>query len=133
MLTGSQNAILYIIANGNLAISAPASGPFAGIALAQHPMVLPTTKYSNTVIGGGQLHIEGIIYMPKQNFFVTGNGAGTTTDLSTTAKQFAIVADTITVQGNGQVKVGQSADYAAAGLPALPFQKSSGGKVALKQ
>lgn len=133
VLTGSNQSILYILGGGSINVKAPASGSFAGIAIAQHPSVLPSTKYSNTVIGGGQLNIEGIIYMPKQNFYVTGNGSGTVTNLSTTAKQFAIVADTITVQGNGQVNVGQSADYSAAGLPALPSQKSASGMVSLVQ
>lgn len=133
VLTGNNQSILYVIANANLNIKAPASGAFAGIAIAQHPSVLPSTRYSNTVIGGGQLNIEGIVYMPKQNFYVTGNGAGTTTNLSTSAKQFAIVADTITVQGNGQVNVGQGADFSAAGLPSLPAQGSSAAKISLVQ
>jgi hypothetical protein len=133
VLTGTNQSILYVIANANLNIKAPSSGPFAGIAIAQHPTVLPSTKFSNTVIGGGQLNIEGIIYMPKQNFYVTGNGSGTTTNLSTSAKQFAIVADTITVQGNGQVNLGQSADYSAAGLPSLPTQNAGAAKVSLMQ
>lgn len=131
VFTGNDLAYLSIQAKGSLNLKAPASGKFAGLAIAQHPSV--SARNANTVIGGGQLNIEGIIYMPKQTFYVTGNGVGTTTNLSTSAKQFAIVADTITIKGNGQVKVGQSADYQAAGLPALPFQKAPGGKVALKQ
>ncbi len=55
VFTGNANSILYVIANGSLNIKAAAKGPFAGIAIAQHPMVIPSTKYSNTVIGGGQL------------------------------------------------------------------------------
>ncbi|MCB1377480.1 MAG: hypothetical protein KDK89_03765 [Alphaproteobacteria bacterium] len=131
VFTGNQNSILFVIANGGLNIKAPASGLFAGLAIAQHPMVLPSVKYSNTVIGGGQLNLEGIIYLPKQNFYVTGNGLGTTTDLSTTAKQFSIVADTITIQGNGQVNVGQAADFDAAGLPTLPTINAGASQVSL--
>lgn len=131
VFTGNANSILYVIANGSLNIKAPAKGPFAGIAIAQHPMVIPSTKYSNTVIGGGQLNIEGIAYFPKQNFYVTGNGAGTVSNLSTAAKQFSIVADTITIQGNGQVNIGQSANFDASGLPALPSANGDAAVVSL--
>lgn len=113
------NAALKIAAGGNLNLKAPAAGPFAGIALAQDPAAIIGSGNPNRVIGGGSLSITGAVYFPNHDFYVTGNGTSVT-NLSTGNPQFAIVADSITIQGNGQVHVGGGSDYASAGLPALP-------------
>ena len=69
----------------------------------------------NLVIGGGEIEINGIMYFPAQPLKVTGNG-----EIGTNAAQFAIIADTISIEGNGQliIKIGQN--YATTGLPDLP-------------
>ena len=113
---------LDVQAQGNLNLKAPADGYFAGITLAQHPLTIPATSGSgrNSVIGGGTINLTGIMYFPAQNIYITGAGA-----ISTGSKLFAIVADTVSIQGNGQLKIGQAADYDAAGLPALPASTDS--------
>ncbi len=125
--TGSY---LDVQAQGNLNITAPSSGRFAGIALAQDPGVTFKNNQKNSVIGGGSLSINGAVYFPTKDFYVTGNGT-TVSNLATTNSQFAIIADTITVQGNGQVNIGGGADYVASGLPALPSSGSGAPKVSL--
>ena len=130
VLTGDSSAILDVQAQGNLTLKAPAGGPFAGIALAQHPATMPAANKGNSVIGGGQIDITGIAYFPSQDFYVTGNGRSVS-NISTTAKQFAIIAGTITLRGNGQLNIGGAADFAAAGLPALPTAGSGKAKVSL--
>ncbi len=63
--------------------------------------------------------------------FVTNNGTGAATNLATTSKQFAMVANSIAVQGNGEVNAGQSANYDSSGLPAFPSAKAGTGLVNL--
>lgn len=133
ILTGSNvsvpisnaNSKLTVQAKGNLSVKAPSSGPFAGIAIAQHPnIVAGTTKVNgNNVQGGGTLTVTGIIYYPTQILYITGGGVGTVAspeNIATTTPQFAIVADRVMIEGNGQLKVGGQSDSAASGLPALP-------------
>ena len=80
---------------------------------AQHPSSIPTKE--NTVIGGGQMKITGIMYFPKQTLYITGNG-----DIGTTVAQFAIMADTIKIEGNGQLNIHIGQNYQDSGLPDLP-------------
>jgi Flp pilus assembly protein TadG len=122
-----------IQAGGNLNLQAPAAGRFAGIALAQDKNVTGVAASGgsrNSVIGGGTLSVTGVIYFPTHDFYVTGNGFSLT-QLSVGNPQFAIVADTITIQGNGQVYVGGGSDYNSAGLPALPISGNSKSVISL--
>jgi Flp pilus assembly protein TadG len=132
--TGSK---LTVQAKGNLSIKAPASGPFAGIAIAQHPNVIAgTTKVNgNNVQGGGVVNITGIVYYPKQILYITGAGLGTVSNpenIATDTPQFAIVADRVIIEGNGQLRVGGQSDAEAAGLPALPSAGTGKTTISLK-
>ena len=86
---------------------------FKGIAFAQSPLSVPSQP--NLIIGGGSVEINGIMYFPKQPLKITGNG-----NIGTTVAQFAIMADTIAIEGNGQLNIRISNDYKDAGLPPLP-------------
>jgi hypothetical protein len=57
-------------------------------------------------------HID---YFPKQALKITGNG-----DVGTTVAQFAIMADTIAIEGNGQLNMHIGQNYQDSGLPDLP-------------
>jgi hypothetical protein len=127
VLYGSSKAYIDVQAGGNLNIKAPATGDFAGIAIAQHPSTIPTVAKNNSIIGGGTVEMCGIIYFPKQTLMITGNGS-----ISMNSDLFSVVADTIYVEGNGQLTIGQSADFDAAGLPALPSSGSGQAKVSLQ-
>lgn len=116
---------LYVNAQSTLTLKAPASGPFAGIAVAQHPNSrTPNHKNdANTVIGGGNKNITGIVYYPTNYFYITGGGTGTTAspeEIAVDDPLFAIVANRVFIEGNGQLKIGGSSDNESAGLPALP-------------
>jgi Flp pilus assembly protein TadG len=102
-------------AGANIDVTAMRSGPFAGIVLASHPNTVPPSNKKNTIIGGGQMEFNGIVYFPKQELKVTGNG-----DIGADSAQFAIMADMIDIDGNGTLYIHISADAADAGLPALP-------------
>jgi hypothetical protein len=113
LFTGNDTTRLVTQAGASLIVSARTSGLFKGIVFAQHPSSIPAKE--NTVIGGGQMKITGIMYFPKQTLYVTGNG-----DIGTTVAQFAIMADTIKIEGNGQLNIHIGQNYQDSGLPNLP-------------
>jgi hypothetical protein len=102
-------------AGATISVTAPSSGLFAGFVLAQAPDSYPPSNKQNTIIGGGYLKFDGIVYYPKQNLYITGNG-----DIGGDASQFAIIADTISIEGNGTLHIHISSDAVQSGLPALP-------------
>ena len=115
VLTGSS-ASTYFKNNGgaNIELTAPSSGPLAGILMTQTEDSSPA-PHENTITGGGTMEFTGIMYYPTQPLSIEGNG-----QIGDTTSQFAIMADTIHVQGTGLLTVHISGDYQAAGLPALP-------------
>ncbi len=125
----NSNSKLTIQAGGHFTIKAPPSGVFAGLAVAQHPNSIPgTSKTSaNNIQGGGTLDLTGILYYPKQILYVTGAGS-----VAQNSPMFAIVADKVWMEGNGQLSIGQSSDFEAAGLPALPSSGTIDARISLK-
>jgi Flp pilus assembly protein TadG len=112
VFVGSNASFLDLSGGGNIEIKAPASAPFAGMAIASHPDVNPTKD--NKVTGGGTVSLEGVIYFPKQTLAISGNG-----NISVGTKQFSMVADKFSIHGTGDLNISQGADYAGAGLPPL--------------
>jgi putative Flp pilus-assembly TadE/G-like protein len=110
---GNNTTRLITQAGAKVITSARTSGLFKGIAFAQHPSSIPTAE--NLIIGGGQMEIQGILYFPKQKLKITGNG-----DIGATVAQFAIIADTIAIEGNGQLNIHIGQNYQSSGLPDLP-------------
>jgi hypothetical protein len=96
LLDGDSSTRLVTQAGANVTVSARTSGRFKGIAFAQNPSSVPAQE--NLVIGGGEIAIKGMLYFPKQALKITGGG-----DVGGTVTQFAIIADTIAIEGNGQV------------------------------
>ncbi len=113
LFEGDNTTRLITQAGANIITSAPNSGNFKGIAFAQHPSSIPSQE--NLMIGGGQIEVNGIMYFPKQKLKITGNG-----DIGATVAQFAIMADTIAIEGNGQLNIHIGQNYADSGLPDLP-------------
>jgi hypothetical protein len=77
------------------------------------PATVPSKQ--NTIIGGGYMEFDGIIYYPTQPLYITGNG-----DIGADSAQFAILADTIDIEGNGTLYIHISSDAPGSGLPGLP-------------
>jgi Flp pilus assembly protein TadG len=115
LFTGNDTTRLITQAGANIITSARSAvgSRFRGLAFAQDPSSVPAKE--NIVIGGGQIEINGIMYFPEQPLKITGNG-----DIGTTAAQFAIMADTISIEGNGQLVIHIGQNYATTGLPDLP-------------
>jgi Flp pilus assembly protein TadG len=113
LFDGDNTSRLVTQAGASIVTSARSSGTFQGIAFATDPATVPTSP--NLIIGGGEIQINGIMYFPEQALKITGNG-----DVGTNAAQFAIMADTIAIEGNGQLNIKIGQDYQSTGLPALP-------------
>ncbi|MBU2533672.1 MAG: hypothetical protein KKB37_13095 [Alphaproteobacteria bacterium] len=103
-------ALLKVNGGADADLSAPASGPMAGIIAAQDK----TSNAGDTSIiqGGGTVRIVGALYFPSQTFEVSGNG-----DLGQLTAAWAIVADKVNLSGNGQIRI--EASFPAAGLPTV--------------
>ncbi len=95
LLAGNSSTYFDNQGGANIKLSAPTSGKFSGIVISQLSSSIPTS--ANTVTGGGDMEITGIMYFPNQPISVEGNGT-----IGDTTHQFAIMADTIAVQGTGQ-------------------------------
>jgi Flp pilus assembly protein TadG len=105
LFEGDSSTRLITQSGADVITSARKNGKFKGIVFAQHPSSVPDDE--NLVIGGGQVDITGMLYFPKQALKITGGG-----DIGGTVSQFAIIADTIAIEGNGQItfKVGEEND-----------------------
>jgi Flp pilus assembly protein TadG len=113
LFTGGPDARFANQAGANVDVTAPSSGLFEGIVMAMDPATVPSKQ--NTIIGGGYMEFDGIIYYPTQPLYITGNG-----DIGADSAQFAILADTIDIEGNGTLYIHISSDAPGSGLPGLP-------------
>lgn len=117
-LTGT-GAELSVNGGANAAITAPATGPLAGIVVAQDATA--NAGATSIVQGGGAVQLTGALYFPTQTLQIGGNG-----DLGQNTAAWAIVADQVHLKGNGNVRI--EADFTNAGLPnvaALPAPPSA--------
>ncbi len=136
-VTNSTQTRIDIQAQTNLSLKAPSAGAFAGIVIAQHPNSITSTSKTtaNSVIGGGVMSLTGMVYYPSNILYITGGGSGTVSSperIATDDPLFAIVADKVFIEGNGQLRVGGASDNESAGLPALPAVGVGVDTVALK-
>ena len=63
--------VIDIGSQGSLEVVAPKTGPWANIAIAVKPQ--PTQQVSN-MQGGGEMQLDGIVYLPSQTLHLTGGG-----------------------------------------------------------
>jgi Putative Flp pilus-assembly TadE/G-like len=92
-LTGS-NATINLNGNGAVNLTAMTTGPYQGIVLFQDR----TDSNGGTLTGNGNLSITGTIYAPSADLTAVGNG-------TTNVFGSQIIANTLTVKGNGTVNV----------------------------
>jgi hypothetical protein len=100
ILTG-PNAYFRVGDQARMTLKAPAEGPLAGIAVAERR----NTRVSGMPVvsrltGTGAMSIIGLLYLPTQNFFISGSGAG---DQSSPLLQ--IVANRIALRDNGELRI----------------------------
>ena len=113
LFTGNSTTRLITQSGANIITTARDTGLFAGIAFAQHPSSIPASE--NLIIGGGEIEMNGIMYYPKQLLKITGNG-----DIAMDSDQFAIIADMISIEGNGLLNITVGQNYQSSALPDLP-------------
>ena len=94
-------AYLRVSDEGRLKLSAPTEGALAGIAVAERRNTkvggLPSVS---RLTGNGALNIIGLIYLPTQNFFISGTGAG-----EQASPLLQIVANRFSIRDTGKLKI----------------------------
>ena len=94
-------AYLRVSDQARLDLSAPTDGPLAGIAVAEsRNTAVNGTPVVSRLTGHGALSMIGLIYLPTQNFFISGSGAG---DQSSPLLQ--IVANRISLRDTGMLRI----------------------------
>lgn len=93
-----SNAYLDLKAQSNITVSAPVSGEYTGLAFVQDP--LSSADETSSIEGGGNLQIDGAIYLPTQALKVGGEG-----EIGLLSDFMPIIAETVKFHGNAQVTV----------------------------
>ncbi len=89
--------------NATKALSAPTTGPYAGIVIAQ-----PATNTSNmSISGGAEMNISGAIWAPGAAASITGSSSVYT---SGPGIGDSLVVKTLSVNGSGVVRLGRPSD-----------------------
>jgi hypothetical protein len=96
VLSGSKSAVAWT--NSVIQLSAPVSGPYAGIALMGDPAAGDGTF--ETTAAGSTIDIEGVFYMPGS--YITWTNAGTP---AVTSKWTAFIADGFNWDGSGKITI----------------------------
>jgi hypothetical protein len=91
-----------LTANGSLTLSPPTSGPYKGIAIFQARSATAAVD----ITGNGSMNLTGTIYAAGANIDLTANGGANSIGSQ-------IIADSMTVTGNGSVNV----NYNGSGSP----------------
>jgi len=89
---------------GGINITAPASGPWEGIAMFQDR----SNSSSDTLSGGTTQQINGVVYMPKGSLTYSG-GSGTSGTTTT------LVVNTVTFSGSSYIKDAATTQYGGGG------------------
>jgi Flp pilus assembly protein TadG len=89
------NADVDLDGNAVLNITAPTSGPMAGIAVYQDDFAA-TGTITHSIVGNGQQNFSGTVYFGNQNLVITGNGTA-----NSQAPFTSVIANTINYNGNG--------------------------------
>jgi hypothetical protein len=105
-LTGTS--YIDIGSQGVVKLKAPTSGTYAGMVIIQDKT--SNVGVENKISSGGNVDIEGAVYMPKQKLTVWASG-----DMNVNSKYFPIIADKFEMGGNGTLHV--NLDWAGAGFP----------------
>lgn len=91
-----ESSTLDIQAQSELRITAPTTGPWAGVAIAVKPQA---TERTSEILGGGQIVLDGAVYLPTQLLYLTGGGSLA----DPTGATRAFVVNRLELRGNGRV------------------------------
>jgi Putative Flp pilus-assembly TadE/G-like len=93
ILAGTSPGIINLSANAKIELTAPSSGPYAGVLLFEDPKA-PSHPGKHSANGGAGLKLNGAIYTPKRKIEFSG-GSGTS------GQCLQIIARQVSVTGNG--------------------------------
>jgi hypothetical protein len=93
LMTDTSN--VNVQAGSELIIKAPTSGGWKDIAIAQKPQ---PTEVTSTLIGGGEMELDGVVYLPTQKLALTGGGSA-----GINAGKRIVIANRLETQGNGEI------------------------------
>jgi hypothetical protein len=102
------NAYLDTSGGGQVSMSAPTSGTYAGIMVFGSRSLAASTEHA--LKGSSAVHYEGTIYFPTTRVRFTGNGAG-----ATSSPYSLFIARTFRFEGNGEIQI--NPDYDASDVP----------------
>lgn len=105
---------LSLSGNTTIHLSAPQSGPLAGFVVYQRDPGANPGDITSSISGNGNTTYDGTLYFGNQNVSIDGNGASSSNQPFT-----AVVANQITVSGNGVI------DFSHAANPPPGLQLSS--------
>jgi len=114
-----SNSYLLIESQASMNLTAPISGPYEGIIIAQDPN--SSVGMLSNLQGGGVLNFVGSIYLPTQTLDFGGNG-----EIGTDTSNYAIIAYHIGLRGGATLHVGLDE-----GLPGGPVFAKMGGDTRL--
>lgn len=97
-----QGGGISMTGGSNVNLTAPVSGPWAGILIYQNP----SDSTAGTLTGGASQQLSGTVYMPTASLTYAG-GSSTQADTAT------LVCYTISFAGNSYFKQGASSPYAS--------------------
>lgn len=96
-----DDATFEVLDEARLSITAPVNGATAGFAIAQNKAKVKSIDLrSSRLAGSGKASLIGTVYLPKQNFEITGSGSG---DQASPLLQ--IVANEIRLKQKGALKI----------------------------
>lgn len=118
-LTAPENVSIVMIgeaaytnfqAGSEVTIKAPKTGDWKNIAIAIKPQSI---ERQSTIIGGGELTLDGVLYYPSQKVVVTGGGSA---DVITGSR--ILIANRLETAGNGEIYLRGNAEVATVNLGA---------------
>jgi len=96
-----EGAFLRVSDEARFELTAPQTGSTAGIALAEDRKTAKGTEHMvSRFTGQGKVSLVGLIYLPTQNFFFSGNGTG-----EQTSPLLQIVVNRLAMLNNSKLKI----------------------------
>lgn len=105
-----ETSYVQFQAGSSVTLRAPKTGAWEDIALAQAPQA---TEKVSTLIGGAELNMDGVMYLPTQKVVVTGGAAS-----EVLVGSRILIANRLETSGNGMIYLRGNADVATVKLGA---------------
>jgi hypothetical protein len=115
------DSVFMMQGNASARLTAPDTGPYAGVQMLSD-RDLSASKHDEewaTIIGGGRLEYAGVLYLPEQQFWVSGSAQQAVVIGS--ASETVAVVDTLWAQGNAELVFEIDPDLPSTGIRPAKF------------